>query len=146
MDRFQSTKLWSGLVKEREFQCFSLSVFVGVILYGEIPVDLQLDHLCRNPSCINPKHLEPVTPRVNTLRSTSFSAVNANKTSCPYGHPLRKLRTKTWRVCYTCHATRYKMTCHFCKREFGAPKKITKFCSFDCYAKSKQGKKIPWIH
>ena len=30
---------------------------------GPIPVDLQLNHLCRNRHCINPDHLEPVRRR-----------------------------------------------------------------------------------
>lgn len=37
-------------------------------LVGPIPDGLQLDHLCRNRRCINPAHLEPVTPRENTRR------------------------------------------------------------------------------
>ena len=35
---------------------------------GPIPEGLQLDHLCRVRNCVNPDHLEPVTPSENTLR------------------------------------------------------------------------------
>jgi len=36
--------------------------------FGEIPDDLDLDHLCRNIVCCNPDHLEAVTRAVNTQR------------------------------------------------------------------------------
>lgn len=36
---------------------------------GPVPTGLELDHLCRNPSCCNPAHLEPVTHAENTRRS-----------------------------------------------------------------------------
>lgn len=32
---------------------------------------MQLDHLCRNPACCNPSHLEPVTPKENTRRGNA---------------------------------------------------------------------------
>jgi len=38
------------------------------LLVGAVAPGLQLDHLCRVPACLNPSHLEPVTPRENTLR------------------------------------------------------------------------------
>ena len=37
---------------------------------GPIPEGMQLDHLCRVRECVNPDHLEPVTPKENTRRST----------------------------------------------------------------------------
>lgn len=35
---------------------------------GPIPLGLSLDHLCRNPPCVNPSHLEPVTHAENCRR------------------------------------------------------------------------------
>lgn len=42
---------------------FSYELFVG-----KIPDGLELDHLCRYKSCVNPKHLEPVTHQENVIR------------------------------------------------------------------------------
>lgn len=38
---------------------------------GPIPTGMQLDHLCRNPSCVNPDHMEPVTHAENLRRGNS---------------------------------------------------------------------------
>lgn len=38
------------------------------LLVGAIPDGLQIDHLCRVRSCVNPAHMEPVTQRENLLR------------------------------------------------------------------------------
>ena len=53
---------------------------------GSIPDGYEVDHLCRNPRCINPGHLEAVTPRENNRRSNSASARNARATHCMHGH------------------------------------------------------------
>ena len=54
---------------------------------GAIPHGLVTDHLCRVPGCVNPWHMEIVTPRENTLRGIGPTAINAQKTHCPSGHP-----------------------------------------------------------
>lgn len=46
---------------------------------GPVPAGKVLDHLCRNPSCINPEHLEPVTMRENILRGTGPAAFNPSR-------------------------------------------------------------------
>ncbi len=82
--------------------------FAYELLVGLIPVGLQIDHLCRNPSCCNPTHMEPVLPTENLRRGFSPSALNARKTHCKHGHEFTEentyIRPSTsgWRVCKEC--------------------------------------------
>ena len=96
-----------GRFRNRNAYVVSYELFVG-----PIPDKLTIDHLCRNPECSNPKHLEAVTQQVNTLRGVGPSALNAKKTHCPQGHE------------YTPENTYYRgknhsRRCRTCNREKG---------------------------
>lgn len=60
-----------------------------------IPDGWDVDHLCRNPPCVNPDHLEPV-PHAENMRRAPWTAVQfqASKTHCPQGHPYSPENTK----------------------------------------------------
>lgn len=53
---------------------------------GPIPDGLNIDHLCRVRSCVNPSHLEAVTQRENVARGTGPSAISARTNHCQRGH------------------------------------------------------------
>ncbi len=75
------------------------------MIRGPIPTGLQLDHLCRNPRCVRPDHLEPVSGQENILRGNGPAAINARKNHCKRGHPLTPENTWTWRgerACKVC--------------------------------------------
>lgn len=82
--------------------------FAYELLVGPIPEGLSLDHLCRNPSCVNPMHLEPVTHQVNCLRGVSPFADNARKSACAKGHIYDEANTYVdtlgRRVCRVCRS------------------------------------------
>lgn len=68
--------------------------------FGPIPDGLTIDHLCRNRTCVNPAHLDPVTGSENVRRSRAF------RTECPQGHPYDEANThvnaRGHRSCKTC--------------------------------------------
>jgi hypothetical protein len=57
---------------------------------GAVPEGLELDHLCRVTSCVNPARLEPVTPLVNARRRWSV----ALKDACMKGHKFDEANTR----------------------------------------------------
>lgn len=83
-------------------------------LVGPVPEGMELDHLCRTPSCVNPAHLRPISHYDNVmcgdLPKVSFLK-HAAKTHCPKGHPYDEANTyhapgKPNRQCRQCQRER----------------------------------------
>jgi hypothetical protein len=88
--------LWTGARRSNGYGTYSVGRgrtttahrVAFVLSGGTIPDGYQVDHLCKNPQCVRPDHLEAVTPKENNRRSESPTARNARKVECVNGHPL----------------------------------------------------------
>jgi hypothetical protein len=60
---------------------------VWQMLIGEIPDGKLLDHVkqfCQYRECVNPAHLEPVTPKENTLRGNAVLFQSSAQYDCEF--------------------------------------------------------------
>lgn len=59
-----------GQLRDREANKNTYAhLYVYRKLRGPIPPGMELDHLCRRVDCVNPDHLDPVPPAINTRRN-----------------------------------------------------------------------------
>lgn len=73
-----------------------------VFLKGPIPKGKVLDHLCRNPSCVNPSHLEAVFQTENVRRGKRCQP----GWKCPKGHQKDGVKSNSKKYCLICNRDR----------------------------------------
>jgi hypothetical protein len=98
--------LWPGQIDKEGYGRFcrtSAHRWAYLNLVGPIPDGWHLDHLCHSTatdcpggtclhrSCVNPAHLEPVTPAENRRRS-----VTCQRVTCSHGHPWTPENIYQW--------------------------------------------------
>ena len=111
--------IWNGTIGQRGYGQLSSQRYgrtpttlqahrvAYVLTVGPIPAGLQIDHLCRIKSCVNPAHLEPVTASENVRRG--YLARPA-RTQCRVRHPLSDSNLYVYRgrrLCRVCGRTRH---------------------------------------
>ena len=113
VDKSRNCWRWTGYIAEtgygklyfRSRRPILAHRFSYELAFGPIPQGLHLDHLCRNRWCVNPDHLEAVTPAVNIRRGAK-----AGKMICLRGHLLTgdniRIRSNGSRICRKCDVIR----------------------------------------
>lgn len=109
---------WLGAVSGTGYGSFSVRLAPGrrrsvvahrlvyEVLVGPVPPELEIDHLCRNRSCVNPAHLEPVTASENQIRAK-------RKDRCKHGH----LMTEENAIWLRGRGGRLFRNCRICRRQ-----------------------------
>jgi hypothetical protein len=107
--------IWQGFLDRNGYGIVWLNTrrrAAHIVLYereiGPIPVGLELDHLCRNRSCICPRHVEPVTHAENLRRGHAPNMIARRENRCSRGHLFDAkntlIRANGRKMCRACHA------------------------------------------
>lgn len=111
IEKTETCWLWKGFINQKGYgktrplgyKNIAAHRLAFELFRGPIPSGLTLDHLCRNRSCVNPSHLEPVTAGENTLRGNTVTGINLRKTHCKCGSLFSEKRDSNGgRVCIVC--------------------------------------------
>lgn len=92
-----------GLTARRHFPAHRYAYQLAL---GRIAEGHQIHHICGNPGCMNPDHLESLLPK-DLMKATPAHC--GNRTHCAKGHPYDAQNTRWYRgkrVCRTCKGWR----------------------------------------
>lgn len=111
-------RIWTGAVVDRtrstrygrycaQRRWWVASRFSYVVAYGDVPDGWEVDHLCRRSLCVEPAHLEAVTPCENLRRAQLHRTYYL---TCPANHLWTPENTqrdrKGNRRCAECNRTK----------------------------------------
>lgn len=81
-------------------------------LVGPIPEGLEVHHVCETRACVNPAHMQTMTPREHRAlsRGKPHDRAREDRPACPHGHPYDEANKSVRRdgsyFCRTCHRER----------------------------------------
>ena len=105
--------LWEGSIDSKGYGRFEFQnknklahKYAYETVYGLVPPELELDHLCRNRWCVNPQHLEAVTHNKNCSRGLvkANGDHNREKAYCVRGHAYNLDNTRLYKGSRYCRA------------------------------------------
>ena len=82
------------------------------LLVGEIPIDKELHHICKNKLCVNPYHLEAITHREHQRKFNGLISNQLLRIHCPHGHEYNEKNTYVSKK-----GSRY---CRICRNKYSA--------------------------
>jgi hypothetical protein len=104
--------LWTAYVAPHGYGTFRLGGRMMLahraayeLLRRPLTESFEVDHLCRNRTCVNPEHLEEVVRDTNWRRSDAVTRKYSDQTHCKRGHAFDEANTYrygTGRICRAC--------------------------------------------
>lgn len=119
--------LWRGLVSKSDgygrWKNFYAHRVAYTLTRGQIPEGLTIDHTCRHRLCMNPAHMETVTPSENVRRKGERGPSIGPPVPPRKRTAARFHRRRERGVCVQCNTPSVKFRCDRCREIHNARNK-----------------------